>query len=110
MYDVASSPNDPIFILHHLMVDCILVEWVKSHPDAEYPDSDLVRDGHKKDDYIRSFFPLVTNGEAFYDTKEFGYYCDLPNLGSTEAESMQFSRHFGQLYFSFTLFPQLPLL
>lgn len=89
MYDVASSPNDPMFIPHHLMIDCILVEWAKLHPDEQYPDSPLVRDGHRKNDYIRSFFPLVTNGEAFSDTQNFGYYCDLPNLGSTEAVGMK---------------------
>ena len=90
MYDVASSPNDPTFILHHLMVDCILVEWLKRHPNGEYPVDDLVRDGHRKDDYIRTFFPLITNGEAFYDTTQFGYYCELPNLGSTKAVGMKY--------------------
>ena len=28
MADVAASPNDPIFINHHTMIDCILEEWL----------------------------------------------------------------------------------
>ena len=38
MGDVSASPNDPIFINHHTMVDCILEEWLQSHPDRVYPD------------------------------------------------------------------------
>ena len=82
--DVAASPNDPLFILHHMMMDCILVEWLKRHPSTKYPVHPDIRDGHRKDDYIRSYFPLITNGEAFPDTQDFGYYCKLPNIGSIE--------------------------
>ena len=32
MGDVASSPNDPIFLNHHAMVDCILEEWLQQNP------------------------------------------------------------------------------
>ena len=96
MYDAASSPNDPVFILHHLMLDCILAEWVNRHPNAGYPVHPLVRDGHRRDDYVRAFFPIVTNGEVFSDPTEFGYYCELPNLGSTTAVGMN-----GTAYCSF---------
>ena len=83
MFDVASSPNDPLFLLHHLMMDCLLQEWVKRHPSTSYyPVHPLIRDGHRKYDYIRAFSPLITNGEAFRDPEEFGYYCQLPNIGS----------------------------
>ena len=37
MADVAASPNDPIFINHHTMIDCFLEEWLQGHPDADYP-------------------------------------------------------------------------
>ena len=66
------------------MMDCILVEWLKRHPSTDYPVHPDIRDGHRKDDYIRSYFPLITNGEVFPDTQEFGYYCNLPNIGSME--------------------------
>jgi hypothetical protein len=83
-YDVAASPNDPLFILHHLMMDCILQEWLKRHPGSDYPVHPDIREGHRKDDYISTYFPLITNGEVFPDAQEFGYYCTLPNIGLTE--------------------------
>ena len=82
MIDFGSAPNDPLFILHHTMVDCVLEEWSRRHPTSGYPASSLVRDGHKKDDYIRTVFPPTTNGEVFTDPREFGYYCQLANLDS----------------------------
>ena len=84
LYDPAGSPNDPLFIFHHLMLDCILQEWLKRHPNSGYPVHPMVRDGHRKDDYIRTFFPLITNEEAFASAEQFGYYCKLPNIGLTE--------------------------
>ena len=84
MFDFGGSPNDPLFILHHLMLDCLLQEWAKLHPNSGYPVHPEVRDGHRKDDYLRTFFPLITNGEVFANPEEFGYYCQLPNLGLTE--------------------------
>ena len=53
-----------------------IVDTVPVHP--------MIRDGHRKDDYMRSFFPLITNGEVFASAEDFGYYCQLPNLGLTE--------------------------
>ena len=89
LFDFGGSPNDPLFILLHLMIDCILQEWSKLHPDSGYPVHPLlVRDGHRKDDYMRTFFPLVTNGQAFAPAEEFGYYCELPNIGLTEPTGM----------------------
>ena len=31
-----ASPNDPAFIIHHTMVDCIFNEWLKCHPDVTF--------------------------------------------------------------------------
>ena len=75
--DVAASPNDPLFIVHHTMIDCILDEWLERHDDAEYPDDPLVRDGHKVDDFVRGFFPLFRNREMFKMADSFGYSCNL---------------------------------
>ena len=84
LYDIAGSPTDPLFVLHHIMLDCVLQEWIKLHPDTVYPVSPLIRDGHRIDDYLRTFFPLVTNEEVFTNPEEFGVYCTLPNIGLTE--------------------------
>lgn len=85
--DVAASPNDPLFIVHHTMIDCVLEEWLKLHVDAEYPTSPMVRDGHRRDDYIRGFFPLYTNVELFERTEEFGYSCNLASLTQPSVSS-----------------------
>lgn len=88
LYDVAGSPTDPLFVLHHIMLDCVLQEWIKYHPNTVYPVSPLIRDGHRIDDYLRTFFPLVTNEEVFTDSEELGVYCKLPNIGLTEPIGM----------------------
>ena len=86
--DVAASPNDPLFIVHHTMIDCILDEWLKRYPDATYPTSPLVRDGHRPGDYVRSFFPLYTNIELFKRTEEFGYSCSISNITVSSSLAM----------------------
>lgn len=54
--DVAASPNDPLFIFHHAMMDCIFDEWLRCHSDAEYPVDPLVTQGHRQDDFVGAFF------------------------------------------------------
>ena len=73
--DLAASPNDPLFILHHSMMDCLFDEWLQRHSDAEYPVDPLVTQGHRKDDFVGSFFPLYTNGDMFKGAEVFGYFC-----------------------------------
>ena len=75
MWDVAASPNDPIFINHHAMIDCIFEVWMKQHPDANYPKDDQINNGHKADDYIVPFLPLYTHEEMFKNPQNFGYSC-----------------------------------
>lgn len=84
--DAAASPNDPLFIIHHTMVDCIFDEWLKRHSDAEYPDDELVRDGHRPGDFVRGFFPLFKNEDLFKRTTEFGYSCSLSNLTDQDTD------------------------
>ena len=81
MGDSAASPNDPFFILHHVMVDCMFDEWLERHPDAKYPNDIPVTvptTGHQPDDFMVPFFPLSTNTDMFTRSRNFGYYCDLP--------------------------------
>ena len=84
---VAGSPNDLLFFPHHLKVDCVLEEYFKRHRNTEYPVHPQIRDGHRANDYIRTFFPLYTNQKLFTkNTEKFGYYCSLPNVGITDPE------------------------
>ena len=80
--DVASSPNDPLFIFHHTMVDCVFEEWLKRHPDGEYPGSPNVPLGHLRDGYMVPFFPLFTNNEMFKRAENFGYSCSLSDINN----------------------------
>ena len=79
MANVAASPNDPMFINHHAMVDCILEEWLKQHPDAEYP-REGPKQGHGINDYMVPFFPLVKHSDMFKTADNFGYSCRLPDI------------------------------
>ena len=77
MADVAAASSDPIFINHHAMIDCILEEWLQKNKNAQYPRNAAIQQGHKYDDYIVPFFPLVTQGEMFKMADNFGYSCEL---------------------------------
>ena len=85
MADVAASPNDPIFINHHTMIDCILEEWLQGHPDADYPSVTL--SGHQKDGYIVPFYPLFKHKDMFKTAHNFGYFCNLPNIAVSATAS-----------------------
>ena len=82
MADVAASSGDPIFINHHAMVDCILEEWLQRNKNAQYPQDDQIRQGHKQNDYLVPFFPLVTHAEMFKTADNFGYSCRLDSPSS----------------------------
>ena len=78
--DVAASPNEPMFILHHLMIDCMFEEWMQLHPDGEYPSSSPQNPGHERDDFMVPFLPLYRQGDMFRSGSAFGISCNLPNL------------------------------
>ena len=77
MADVAAASSDPIFINHHAMIDCILEEWFQKNKNAQYPRNAAIQQGHRYNDYIVPFFPLVTQGEMFKTADNFGYSCKL---------------------------------
>ena len=83
--DVAASPNDPLFIIHHTMIDCIFEEWLKRHPNAEYPNATDVPQGHRRYGYIVPFFPLYMNNDMFKSAENFGYSCRLSDLQDSYA-------------------------
>lgn len=96
MANLAASPNDPLFLNHHTMIDCIFEEWLKRHSTAQYPE-DLGEDGnnsinysgHRVDDCIVPFFPLYTHRDMFKNANALGYSCDLPNINPIPEESTQ---------------------
>lgn len=79
MASVASSTNDPIFLNHHAMTDCIFEEWLQRHRGRlTYPVSDEIREGHRAHDYIVPFLPLYMNIDVFKTADSFGFSCSLP--------------------------------
>ena len=81
MGDVSASPNDPIFINHHTMIDCILEEWLQSHPDPKVrvypPDVPGRLKGHQREALIVPFFPIFKHSDMFQTADNFGYSCTL---------------------------------
>ena len=78
MADVAASANDPIFLNHHAMVDCIFEIWLqKNLLNAPYPISSEITKGHRYDDYIVPFFPLYKHRDMFSTAEKFGYKCRI---------------------------------
>ena len=88
MADVAASANDPIFLNHHAMVDCIFETWLQKYPNARYPmDDDKIPSGHKYHDYIVPFFPLYKHSDMFTTADNFGYQCIIKSSNDDEPES-----------------------
>jgi hypothetical protein len=75
MAHVAASPNDPVFINHHGMIDCILEEWLLKNKNKPYPESDEIREGHRADDYIVPFISPQMQKDMFKTADNFGYSC-----------------------------------
>ena len=77
--DGAASPNDPIFINHHTIVDCMLEVWIQRNKDhLDYPTTDRVRYGHRAEDYIVPFIPLYKQKDMLVSADNFGYSCTIP--------------------------------
>ena len=77
MANVAASANDPIFLNHHAMVDCIFETWLQKNPNATYPTATEIPQGHRKQDYIVPFFPLYKHEDMFSTADKFGYKCKI---------------------------------
>ena len=84
----ASSPNNPIFLNHHAMVDCILEEWLQQNPEATYPESNEIPNGHRANDYLIPFIPLYTNSDMFKTADNFGYSCSLSQPDSSSLSNI----------------------
>lgn len=71
--------NDPVFINHHTMIDCLLEQWLTSHPatlQSQFA-------GHAAGDCIVPFIPLFNHSEVFSKSaNDFGFSCDLRSFNS----------------------------
>ncbi|KAG7455489.1 hypothetical protein MATL_G00257250 [Megalops atlanticus] len=71
---VPIAANDPIFMLHHAMIDKIFEEWLLKHPNMTYPISEEITPIQRADSLMRPFFPPVRNDHLVgYTAEELGY-------------------------------------
>nr|VZI37987.1 unnamed protein product [Spirometra erinaceieuropaei] len=96
---VGTAANDPLFLLHHTMVDKLFtimtmvavtggtikvrVTWYQKYdPElSEFPQQ-AVRPGHCRDCFMPGFFPLARNADMFTDTRNLGYVYDDSVFGA----------------------------
>ncbi|XP_076820370.1 tyrosinase-like [Clavelina lepadiformis] len=95
---VGASANDPIFVVHHSFVDSLFELWIHRRRDQRKPATFNIdrgpRLGHRPQDFMVPFFPLVRNRMGFEDTQQLGYVYDYIGLqgdlalteGSTEEQ------------------------
>ena len=82
-----SASNDPIFFLHHANIDRMFEMWLNKYPlslRAGYKPVSGAHPGHNRDDWLVPLFPLVTNGEMFDRSTEFGYRYESLELEAYE--------------------------
>lgn len=70
-----TSPNDPVFFLHHCYVDKIWADWQERYPDAEQfpPNDSTAPDGHRLGTQMAPW--NIDPGDAI-DHREMGYVYD----------------------------------
>ena len=82
--DIPIAANDPVFINHHTMIDCLFEQWLTKHSKASrenmYPALlDAKFAGHAANDCIVPFIPVYNHIEVFSkNADDYGYSCDLP--------------------------------
>lgn len=87
MFNVTTSPNDPVFFLHHAMVDRVWARWQKRYGVHTY----LPRSGYRKnsvDDVMRPFDQdgiRVTPGEVA-NSRRLGYRYDSRGRGGGQKD------------------------
>ncbi len=71
-----TSPNDPVFFLHHCFVDKLWADWQALHPGVAYAPDDTASadlDGHRLNDTL---FPWSTQVSDTLDHRAMGYSYD----------------------------------
>ena len=85
MGNVAASPNDPVFINHHTMIDSIFEQWLQQYPNGKYggPMMEPKFAGHSANDCIVPFIPVYTHMNMFKPAEDFGYTYDFLTSSTT---------------------------
>ncbi len=84
---LSSSPNDPVFFLHHCNVDRIWAAWQERHPDAPYlPDmsSPETLQFHRVDDALYSIYNDSVTPRDMVDYRRYYEYDTLADLANLE--------------------------
>ena len=78
------AANDPVFINHHTMIDCLFEQWLTDHPNRQYPATLQAQfAGHADGDCIFPFIPLFNHNEVFsMNASDLGFSCDLRSFNS----------------------------
>jgi tyrosinase len=84
--ELSSSPNDPMFWLHHCMVDRIFEEWLRMKPRVFEPTTGA-HPGHNRDDWLVGIYPLISNDDMFKNSTMLGYDYDTLNGQSNHTNS-----------------------
>jgi len=76
-----TSPNDPVFFLHHCNVDRLWWQWQLKHPDAGYVPTSGGPPGHDLNDQMTPWDAATTPASTL-NIHQLGYYYDSdPPLG-----------------------------
>jgi hypothetical protein len=70
-----TSPNDPVFFLHHCNVDRLWWQWQQNHPDAGYLPTSAGPPGHNLNDQM-SPWDAATTPASVLDIHKIGYTYD----------------------------------
>ena len=91
MSDVAGSPNDPIFLNHHTMIDCLFEQWLQRGSDPSPYPSNLgpMFAGHGGGDCVVPFFPLYNHSYFYRPSRKLGYQCDLQSFTTSALPTMR---------------------
>jgi tyrosinase len=79
----ATSPNDPVFFLHHCNVDRIWTAWQRQHSNASYVPPQTASDDllfHRIDDRMHTFFDQQVTPRDMLDVDAFYQYDTLDDL------------------------------
>ena len=80
--DVAVSPNEPLFFLHHSFVDKIFDTWLrKTNADANALPS-YAQPGHAREDPVVPAFPRMLQKDFFKVSHDLGFLYDDDYLGN----------------------------
>ncbi|MFE5239947.1 MULTISPECIES: tyrosinase family protein [unclassified Streptomyces] len=75
--ELTSSPNDPLFWLHHCNVDRLWVRWQQLHPDQPYLPQSGGPPGQNVDDLMPPWSSVRVS--AVLDHRQLGYIYDTEN-------------------------------